>query len=157
MLSVIDGYTRGTSDTAISLARARGRGVSEEEWAAAVGADLGRAIGEPRFPNLAAIGNFERFAPPAADVIRSVAARIGAEIDCRLIVLFGSVARRKSAPKDLDLGFLADLPIDTVKLTNRLIRQENTSVSSRRPCVAMPRRGSFANWNDARSTSESPG
>lgn len=55
MLNVIDGYTRGASDTAISLARARARGVSEREWAAAVGADLGRAIGDPRFPKFAAI------------------------------------------------------------------------------------------------------
>lgn len=55
MLSVIDGYTRGASDTSISLARARARGISEEEWAAAVGADLGRAIGDPRFPTFAAI------------------------------------------------------------------------------------------------------
>ncbi len=55
MLSVIDGYTRGASDTAISLARARARGTSEAEWAAAVGADLGRAIGDPRFPKFAGI------------------------------------------------------------------------------------------------------
>jgi AcrR family transcriptional regulator len=55
MLSVIDGYTRGASDTAISLARARARGASDQEWAAAVGADLGRAIGDPRFPNFAAL------------------------------------------------------------------------------------------------------
>jgi AcrR family transcriptional regulator len=55
MLSVIDGYTRGASDTAISLARARARGTSDEEWAAAVGADLGRAIGDPRFPKFAAL------------------------------------------------------------------------------------------------------
>jgi AcrR family transcriptional regulator len=54
-LSVIDGYTRGASDTAISLARARARGTSDEEWAAAVGADLGRAIGDPRFPKFAAV------------------------------------------------------------------------------------------------------
>jgi hypothetical protein len=54
-LSVIDGYTRGASDTAISLARARARGTSEQEWAAAVGADLGRAIGDPRFPKFAAV------------------------------------------------------------------------------------------------------
>jgi hypothetical protein len=52
---VIDGYTRGASDTAISLARARARGTPEAEWAAAVGADLGRAIGDPRFPKFAAI------------------------------------------------------------------------------------------------------
>lgn len=55
MISVIDGYTRGASDTAISLARARARGTSEAAWAAAVGADLGRAIGDPRFPNFASI------------------------------------------------------------------------------------------------------
>jgi AcrR family transcriptional regulator len=55
MLSVIDGYTRGASDTVVSLARARARGVSEQEWAAAVGADLGRAIGDPRFPHFAAL------------------------------------------------------------------------------------------------------
>ncbi len=55
MLSVIDGYTRGASDTAISLARARARGTSDAEWTAAVGADLGRAIGDPRFPAFAAL------------------------------------------------------------------------------------------------------
>jgi AcrR family transcriptional regulator len=55
MISIIDGYTRGASDTAISLARARARGISEQEWAAAVGADLGRAIGDPRYPRFAAI------------------------------------------------------------------------------------------------------
>jgi len=55
MISVIDGYTRGASDTSISLARSRARGISEQEWAAAVGADLGRAIGDPRFTHFAAI------------------------------------------------------------------------------------------------------
>jgi AcrR family transcriptional regulator len=55
MISVVDGYTRGASDTSISLARARARGIPEAEWAAAVGADLGRAIGDPRFPHFAAI------------------------------------------------------------------------------------------------------
>jgi AcrR family transcriptional regulator len=55
MISVIDGFTRGASDTAISLARSRARGTSDEEWAAAVGADLGRAIGDPRFPKFAAL------------------------------------------------------------------------------------------------------
>jgi AcrR family transcriptional regulator len=55
MLSILDGYTRGASDTVISLARARKAGVSEQEWAAAVGADLGRAIGDPRFPAFAAL------------------------------------------------------------------------------------------------------
>ena len=55
VLSIIDGYTRGASDTAVSLARARARGISEQQWASAVGADLGRAIGDPRFPRFAAV------------------------------------------------------------------------------------------------------
>ncbi len=55
VLGIVDGYTRGASDTAISLARARAQGITEEQWAAGVGADLGRAIGDPRFPNFAAV------------------------------------------------------------------------------------------------------
>jgi AcrR family transcriptional regulator len=55
VISILDGYTRGASDTAISLARARSRGISVAEWAAAVGADLGRAIGDARFPRFAAL------------------------------------------------------------------------------------------------------
>lgn len=55
MISIIDGFTRGASDTAISLARAQARGTTAQEWAAAVGADLGRAIGDPRFPHFAAL------------------------------------------------------------------------------------------------------
>lgn len=55
ILSIVDGYTRGASDTAVSLARARARGITEAQWAAGVGADLGRAIGDPRFPHFAAI------------------------------------------------------------------------------------------------------
>lgn len=55
MISIVDGFTRGASDTAISLARAQARGISPEQWAAAVGADLGRAIGDPRFPRFAAL------------------------------------------------------------------------------------------------------
>ena len=54
-LSVVDGYVRGASDTAVSLARAKRRGVTDAEWAAGVGADLGRAVGDPRFPAFAAI------------------------------------------------------------------------------------------------------
>jgi len=55
MLSIVDGFTRGASDTAISLARAIARGGTAQEWAAAVGADLGRAIGDPRFPTWEAL------------------------------------------------------------------------------------------------------
>ena len=55
MLSVVHAYVSGASDTAISLARALSRGISAEEWAKAVGADLCRAINDPRYPNLSAI------------------------------------------------------------------------------------------------------
>ncbi len=55
VLSIVDGYTRGASDSAISLSRARAQGITEEQWAAGVGADLGRAIGDPRFPNFSAV------------------------------------------------------------------------------------------------------
>jgi AcrR family transcriptional regulator len=55
MLSIVDAYSRGASDTAVSMARAQARGVSEAEWAAGVGADLGRAIGDARFPSFAAL------------------------------------------------------------------------------------------------------
>ena len=55
MLSIVDGYVRGNSDTAISLARAQAQGISIAEWAEAVGADLARAINDPRYPILSAI------------------------------------------------------------------------------------------------------
>lgn len=55
VLSIVDGYTRGASDTAISLSRARARGISDAAWTAGVGADLGRAIGDSRFPKFAAL------------------------------------------------------------------------------------------------------
>lgn len=55
MLGLVDGFVRGSSDTAISLARARSQGVSDAEWAKAVGADLSRAINDPRYPVLSAI------------------------------------------------------------------------------------------------------
>lgn len=55
MLSIVDGYTRGASDTAISLARAQAKGITPAEWAAGVGADLGRAVGDARFPKFAAV------------------------------------------------------------------------------------------------------
>ena len=55
MLSVVHAYVSGASDTAISLARALSRGISTDEWAKAVGADLCRAINDPRYPNLSAI------------------------------------------------------------------------------------------------------
>ena len=55
MLSVVHGYVSGSSDTAISLARAKSRGISFEQWAQAVGSDLCRAINDPRYPILSSI------------------------------------------------------------------------------------------------------
>lgn len=55
VLSVVTGYVTGASDTAISLARAQSRGASPEDWARAVGADLSRAIADPRYPLLSAV------------------------------------------------------------------------------------------------------
>ncbi len=55
VLSVVHGYVSGSCDTAISLARARSRGISMEEWAQAVSADLCRAINDPRYPIMSAI------------------------------------------------------------------------------------------------------
>ncbi len=52
MLHALDGYVRGGSDTAISLAKAMARGVSQDEWKAAVSVDLVRTIGNPRYPTL---------------------------------------------------------------------------------------------------------
>lgn len=52
MLHVLDGYVRGGSDTSISLAKARSRGISDEAWGAAVAADFMRAINDSRFPVL---------------------------------------------------------------------------------------------------------
>ena len=40
----------------------------------------------------------------------------------RLVVLFGSAARGDGAPEDLDLGVLADRPLDAVAVTTRFIR-----------------------------------
>ncbi len=55
VLSVVQGYVHGSSDTIISLARATSRGITPEQWAAAVGADLCRAINDPRYPMLSGI------------------------------------------------------------------------------------------------------
>jgi AcrR family transcriptional regulator len=54
MVTVIVGYVREASATAVSRARARAGGTSDEEWGAAIAADLGRAVGDPRFPALSA-------------------------------------------------------------------------------------------------------
>jgi AcrR family transcriptional regulator len=55
VLSVVHGYVHGSADTIISLSRATARGVTPEQWAQAVGADLQRAIDDPRYPLLSRI------------------------------------------------------------------------------------------------------
>jgi AcrR family transcriptional regulator len=55
VLSVVHGYVSGSSDIAISLARATARGISIEVWAQAVSSDLCRAINDPRYPVLSGI------------------------------------------------------------------------------------------------------
>jgi predicted nucleotidyltransferase len=59
---------------------------------------------------------------PSIEQIRLAAQRLGPEIGARLIVLFGSMARKGAAPGDLDLGILCDRPLDAVGTTNRLIQ-----------------------------------
>ncbi|MFQ5743874.1 MAG: nucleotidyltransferase family protein [Acidobacteriota bacterium] len=55
--------------------------------------------------------------------IRQVAEVIGRETGCRLIVLFGSAARRDMAtPADLDLAVLPRHRLDMVAFTNQLIQ-----------------------------------
>ena len=65
----------------------------------------------------------ETSAIPSIEELRRVAAAIGRETNCRLLVLFGSAARPDArAPQDLDLAALSEGRLDTVELTNRLIR-----------------------------------
>jgi predicted nucleotidyltransferase len=60
--------------------------------------------------------------PPSLDHLQPAVARFGRDTGCRLIVLFGSSARREHRPGDLDIGLLADDPLDAVAATNALIR-----------------------------------
>lgn len=65
----------------------------------------------------------EPSAIPSIEELRRVAAVVGRDTGCRLLVLFGSAARPGApAPQDIDLGVLAGGRLDRVKLTNRLIR-----------------------------------
>ena len=69
----------------------------------------------------------ETLAVPSIDELRRVAAAVGPETDCRLLVLFGSAARSScSAPEDLDVAVLADGELDVVALTNKLIQALGT-------------------------------
>jgi len=60
---------------------------------------------------------------PSIEALRRIAANVGRETGCRLLVLFGSAARPGAlVPEDVDLAVLADGKLDTIELTNRLIR-----------------------------------
>lgn len=54
--------------------------------------------------------------------LEAAAREVAREVGARLVVLFGSTVRDPAAARDLDVGFLAREPLDTVALTNRLTR-----------------------------------
>ena len=62
--------------------------------------------------------HLERLALVAPDVARAAG--------YRLVVLFGSAARGRPAPEDLDVGILADGLVDTVAAANRFIEALHT-------------------------------
>lgn len=60
----------------------------------------------------------------AFERLPEVAAEIGKETGCRLIVVFGSAARRDPKPMDLDIAVLParNKRLDSVSFTNRFIQ-----------------------------------
>ncbi len=56
--------------------------------------------------------------------LQETAVEVGQETDCRLLVLFGSVARKEPQPEDLDIAILPAKgeSLDSVSFTNRLIQ-----------------------------------
>jgi predicted nucleotidyltransferase len=59
---------------------------------------------------------------PSIDDIGRAGVHVGAGA-LRLVVLFGSTARGEPSPADLDIGVLADHPVDTIDFTNRFIQE----------------------------------
>jgi predicted nucleotidyltransferase len=59
---------------------------------------------------------------PSLERIALAARQLGDEIGARLIVVFGSTARRGPTPADVDIGILTDRPLDAVAATNDLIQ-----------------------------------
>jgi predicted nucleotidyltransferase len=60
---------------------------------------------------------------PPHDRLRHAAAEVAETAGARLVALFGSAARGEPTAHDLDIGVLADEPVDTVALTNAFIRR----------------------------------
>lgn len=60
---------------------------------------------------------------PDPESLRQIAGAVAEARGLRLVVLFGSAARGAPAPGDLDLGVLANTPLDLVELTNEFTRR----------------------------------
>lgn len=60
------------------------------------------------------------------DRLRAVTPEVASAAGYRLVVLFGSAARGRPDPEDLDLGILADGLVDTVGAANRFIEALHT-------------------------------
>lgn len=64
-----------------------------------------------------------RLRAPTLERLRDAAHCVAASnADVRLIVLFGSIARRESTPGDVDLGILSRGDVDLIDLTNQFVR-----------------------------------
>jgi predicted nucleotidyltransferase len=61
--------------------------------------------------------------PPSVERLREVVERIARREGYRLAVLFGSHARGERTPRDVDLAIRGSGPLDTLALTNELIRE----------------------------------
>ncbi len=65
--------------------------------------------------------------PSISDLsLRQAADELHRRFGARLVVLFGSAARREESPRDLDVGILGYGPLDTVAVTNALTRALGT-------------------------------
>ncbi len=63
---------------------------------------------------------------PPLGRIRVAARRLGEDLGCRLLVLFGSAARGDTRARDLDIGVLCGGPVDVIAATNHLIQALGT-------------------------------
>jgi len=61
--------------------------------------------------------------PQAASGLREPVREVAERIGARLVVLFGSAARGEERQEDIDLGVLADEPLDLIAVTNLLTRR----------------------------------